>query len=227
MGTIVKSWVVEQKGKGAPDHANTVHSAKERRGLTLDYNQTLKIFGRSLNLGGDAEYPLVPSTPLAIGADTHLTDFETLAAMPITIPAGYSLTLIAMEYTFSQDAQVYGYVDQGVVNVTCLATVQGGLATYVNEVLGFSTAWIDPTAAFPHVFDVKLYNMGANPLFGGIMVDAILEAVGTPPLPTIKGCHCPNCGKVQTESVTATIITCQRCGTVYHVYALGNFRETA
>ena len=226
MSKIVNSYAVDARGIGAPDYSNTVDSARERRGLRLKYNQWLKMYGRSLNLGGDLEYPLVPSTPLAAGANTHLTDFETNTPLPIIIPQGYTLSLIAIGYTFSQDAQVYAYIDFGVVNVTCLATIEGGKSTYENKVLELTTEWFDPSGLVNHRLDIKIYNQGSNPLFGGIILDAILEAVGTPPLPTTKECQCPWCGGRQVESVHATEIKCKSCGKIYVVYDLTRFRET-
>jgi len=226
MASVVKTYTVITKGKGAPDYSDTVSSAKERRGLRLEYGQYLKMFGRSLNLGGDIEYPLVPSTPLAVGANTHLVDFETLASMPYIVPIGYTATIITISYTLSQDAQVYAYVDGGLVNVSCLAAIAGGRAIYENKILGLSTDWFDPAGLASHIIDIKLYNLGAADLFGAIGIDAILKEVGTPPLPSTKECHCPYCGNKQVESEHATRIKCSSCGKEYVVFDLTGFRET-
>lgn len=223
---IDQTFAVLTKGIGAPDYSNTVSSAQERRGLRLKYGQRLKMFGRSLNLG-DAQYPLVPSTPLAAGANTHLTDFETLAPTPYTVPAGYTLALTDIGYSFSQDAQVYAYIDFGVAGVTCLAVVEAGIPFYENRITGLTTAWVDPAGILSHLLDVKVYNMGLGNLFGGIIISAILEEVGTEPLPTTKNCHCPFCSNVQTESVHATKIICKNCGHEYGVFDLSGFRGTA
>jgi len=223
---LVNTWGVIEKGIGAPDYSNTVSSGKERRGILLEYKQRLKIFGRSLNLGGDLEYPLVPSTPLAAGANTHLVDFEDLSPMPFTCPPGYTFTLIAVGYTFSQDAQIYIYIDGGILNVSCLAAVAGGMPVYENAIVGLSTAWLDPTGVLSHDSDVKIYNVGGGNLFGAITVTAILEEIGTEPLPTTKECHCPYCGNKQVESVHATKIKCKNCGREYGVYDLSRVRRT-
>lgn len=215
----------EVLGTGKPDFSKKVSSAKQRSGLRLQANQQLKMYGRSLNLGGDAEYPGVLSTPLAAGADTHLTDFETLAPMPMIVPQGYTLTLVTFAYTLSQDAQIYAYTDLGLV-VTCFAAVEGGLVFYENAVVGLTTKWIDATGAHSHIFDLKLYNTGGANLFGGVVFNGILEAVGTKPLPTTKECHCPYCGNKQIESVHATRIKCTSCGREYGVYDLTNIKET-
>ncbi len=215
----------EVLGTGKPDFSKTVSSALERAGIRLKANQQLRMYGRSLNLGGDAEYPGIPSTPLAAGADTHFTDFETLTPMPVTIPVGYHLTLISIGFTLSQDAQIYAYLDLG-VHVECMAAVAGGLAEYQNRVLGWSTEWIDADASDPHELDMKLYNIGTDPLFGQAVAVCILEAVGTSPLPTTKECTCPYCANKQVESVHATKIKCKNCSREYGVYDLTRIRGT-
>jgi len=219
LGTIAAT------GKGAPDYSNTVSSAHQRAGIYLQYPQRLKMYGRSLNLGGDIEYPFVPSTPLAVGANTHLTDFETLMPLPTIVPVGYTLSMAAIGYTFSQDCQVYSYIDGG-IHLECLAAVEGGIPIYENRVIGLSTSWLDPLALLPHQFDIKLYNVSGAPLFGSVAVTAVLEAVGTEPLPTTKVCRCPYCEHDQTESVHATRITCKNCGRIYIVYDFSSFTRT-
>lgn len=225
MASIVETYTVITKGKGAPDYSDTVSSAHQRAGIYLQYDQTLRMYGRSLNLGGDAEYPWIPSTPLAAGANTHFTDFETLTPMPVIIPAGYHLTLVSIGYTLSQDAQIYAYINLG-VHIECMAATSGGIAEYENRVLGWSTEWIDADASDPHELDMKLYNRGTDPLFGQAVVVCILEAVGTSPLPTTKECTCPNCSNKQVESVHATKIKCKNCGHKYGVYDLTQFRRS-
>ncbi|GAH84609.1 unnamed protein product, partial [marine sediment metagenome] len=42
---VSKTFTVETKGIGKPDYTKEVSSARERRGLRLDYSQTLEIFG--------------------------------------------------------------------------------------------------------------------------------------------------------------------------------------
>lgn len=213
----------EVLGIGKPDFSRTVSSALERAGLRLKANQQLKMYGRSLNLG-DAEYE-VPSTPLAPGANTHFTDFETLTPMPITIPAGFILSLVSVGYTVSQDAYIYAYLDEG-VHIECMGAIEGGTGVYINKVVGWTTAWIPPPGAVSHPFDIKLYNIGTENLFGQVVAVFILEAVGTPAFPTTKECTCPHCGNKQVESVHATRIKCKNCGHEYGVYDLTAFRGT-
>ncbi|MBA7465930.1 hypothetical protein ES707_01102 [subsurface metagenome] len=45
MGRIASTYTVPQKGIGKPDYSKEVSAGRERAGLTLAYNQTLKIFG--------------------------------------------------------------------------------------------------------------------------------------------------------------------------------------
>ncbi len=216
MATIKDTWAVLQKGVGAPDYSGTVSSSIERAGIKIKINETLRIYGRSLNLGADAEYPFVLPSPLAAGANMHLTDFETLALMPVTIPAGYAIEVVDIGHVVSQDMQMYGYMDNW--SVTCVSTISGGQTVYENKLIGLNTLWIDPTAAAAHTFDIKIYNVGTSDLYGGVMVVCVLKAVGTPPLPTTKDCHCPYCGHIQTESIHAVKIICKGCGREYGVY---------
>jgi len=216
MANIIDTYPVLQRGLGAPDYSDTVSSSIDRAGVRIKINETLRVYGRSLNLGGDAEYPFVLPSPLVADANTHLTDFETMAPMPIVVPAGYTLTIIDIGTTASQDMQMYAYIDAWSVN--CLSAMGGGGVFYQNKVLGLSTSWVDVAAAAAHDFDIKIYNVGTSDLYAGIMVVCVLAAVGTPPLPATKDCHCPHCGRVQTESIHVTKIKCKGCGKEYGVY---------
>ncbi|GAI09424.1 unnamed protein product, partial [marine sediment metagenome] len=103
---------------------------------------------------------------------------------------------------------------------------EGGVLFYLEEVLPFSTALLDPTAGSAHTLDIFHTNLGEENLCGGITGLFILEAIGTAPLPTTKTTKCPFCGNKQVESVHATRIKCSNCGKEYLVYDLTGFRET-
>jgi len=220
---VEETFTVKTRGVGAPDYSNTVSSAKERRGIRLGYLQQLKMYGRN-RTPADADYPFIPASPLAPGASVHLCDAETLVDMPIIIPVGYTLSMIAIGHTFDQDARVIAYLDS--LLAYCFAMTAGGMAFYENKIIGVSTALYDPTAANSHTFDIKLFNMGTSNLYGSVSVDCVLEAVGTTPFPTTKECQCPHCGNRQIESVHATTIKCNACGKIYIVYDLTQLRET-
>ncbi|MBA7693290.1 hypothetical protein ES703_101869 [subsurface metagenome] len=181
------------------------------------------MFGRNFNFL-DADYPLVPDTPLASGANTHLTDAETLLPMPYIIPAGYTLTLISASGTGNEDTFMYSYLDNGLY-VIAEATVGGGGVYYFNKIVGLSTTWLGPAALLvPHVIDIKVYNRGGGDLYGGVMLNAILERVGTAPWPTTKECRCPFCGHRQVVPVHTTKIKCGACGKEYGVFDLTQLR---
>ncbi len=222
---MAETFEVPVRGIGKPDYTREVSSGKERAGLSLAYNQSLKIFGRSLNIG-DALYPLVPVTSLAVGASTHLRDLETNLPMPYTVPQGYILTIISGSSTINEDVMVYSYMDNGLIT-TCLTVMSSGQLEYHNEVLGLSTEIIDPIGAFVHTLDFIIYNRGLGDLYGGIQYVTVLEALGTPPLPTIKDCMCPYCENIQTVPVDTSDIICIKCGKLYKVYNLTKFRRSS
>jgi len=141
------------RGIGLPDYASEVGRSIQRAGVSLKYNQRLRIFGRQLTLGGDPEYPLVPNAAVSPGANTHLTDAETLLAMPITIATGYLFSFLTASGTVTQDAQVYSIVDDYWTN--CWLALEGGVSSYLNRIMDISTSWIDPTAASIHTVDVS------------------------------------------------------------------------
>jgi len=221
---VTKSFTVEQTGIGKPDYSREVSSGLERAGLYLKYNQRLKLFGRSFNIG-DVDYPLLPVTPLASGANTHMRDLETNLLLPVTIPAGYTLSMLTIGSTGNQDFMVYSYLDNALVTSVLIAMGSGG-TDYVNKMIGFSTSMIDPTGASAHTLDVKIYNRGGGDLYGGVTIDAILEKVGSPPWPTTKECECPYCGNRQRVPIDTSTITCSKCGKVYVVYNLSKYRSS-
>lgn len=221
---IVESGAYPQEGIGKPDYTKDISRAIQRAGISLEYNQRLRIFGRQLTLGGDPEYPLVPNAPLAPGANTHLTDLETLLPMPITIPAGYLFSFLTASGSLTQDAQVYSIVDDYWAN--CWFAAEGGVSSYLNRVIDITTAWIDPTGAAPHIIDVKLYNVGGGDLYGSVGLICVQEKLGTPEWPTTKVCRCPHCGNEEEFPVTTTRIICSTCGKLYIVCDFSRFRRT-
>ena len=224
MAKVVERGTCAQEGIGKPDYSKDVSSSLERAGLRLKYGQRLKIFGRQLTLGGDPDYPLFPTAPLAAGDNTHLTDAETLDELPITIDAGWILSFLAASAAVTQDAQIYSIIDSYWAN--CWVATEGGIVSYMNKLIDISTAWIDPDADDPHTIDIKLYNMGTGNLFGGVGVICILEPLGTMPLPTTKVCRCPHCGNKEEFPVTTTKIICSACGKLYIVSDFSRFRGT-
>lgn len=167
-------------------------------------------------------YPWVQD-PLASEASAHVIDLETGEALPYLLGAGYTLAIVTRHVGLDQDHRERVFFDGALIMG---GDNSGGLNVYVEEVVPLSTATIDPTASSPHSIDAIFTNLGEANMHGGATTLAILEAVGTPPLPTTKTTRCPFCGNRQVESVHATKITCSGCGKRYTVYDLTNFRET-
>ncbi|GAI91297.1 unnamed protein product [marine sediment metagenome] len=172
---------------------------------------------------GDPEYPLIADYNIAAGDKRHLRDSDTNELLPITLEAGYILSIISIGYTVTQDLMVYLYAD----SIACisLGVTSGGSAVYENKLREFSTTWYDPTAALPHTIDIIAYNKGSDPMYGAVGILCIVEALGTPPWPTTKECFCPYCNHKQTEPISATRITCQGCGKEYMVTNFASLRE--
>lgn len=223
MASVVETYTVVTKGKGAPDYSDTVSSSRQRAGIYLQYPQRLKMYGRN-RTPFDANYPFIAPSPLAPGDSVHLTDVETLVDLPIIIPVGYTMSVVTIGHTVTQDARLMTFLDS--LLAYCFGIAEGGSKHYHNELIGLSTALYDADASDPHTLDIKLFNEGLVDLYGSVSVIAILEAVGTSPLPTTKECQCPYCSNKQTESVHATKITCKNCGKLYIVFDLSNFRGT-
>ncbi|GAI62966.1 unnamed protein product [marine sediment metagenome] len=219
---VTRTFTVEQQGVGKPDYSREVFAGKERAGIALKYNQQFRAFGGNWTTG-DPEYPLILDYNIAVGGKRHLRDSDTNELMPITLEAGYILSITSIGYTVTQDLLVYLYVD----SLACisLGVTGGGSAVYENKLREFSTIWYDPTAALPHVLDIIAYNQGGAALYGAVGILCIVEALGTPPWPTTKECFCPYCNHKQTEPISATRITCKGCGKEYLVTNFASLRE--
>ncbi|MBA7694641.1 hypothetical protein ES703_103254 [subsurface metagenome] len=219
---VTRTFTVEQQGVGKPDYSREVFAGKERAGIALKYNQQFRAFAGNWTTG-DLEYPLIADYNIAAGGKRHLRDSDTNELLPITLEAGYILSIISIGYTVTQDLMVYLYAD----SIACisLGVTSGGSAVYENKLREFSTTWYDPTAALSHTIDIIAYNKGSDPMYGAVGILCIMEALGTPPWPTTKECFCPYCNHKQTEPISATRITCKGCGKEYMVTNFASLRE--
>ena len=219
---MAEVFTVEQRGVGKPDYSREVFAGQERAGIALKYNQQFRAFGGNWTTG-DLEYPLILDYNIAAGGKRHLRDSDTNELLPIILEAGYILSIISIGYTVTQDLLVYLYAD----SIACisLGVTSGGSAVYENKLREFSTTWYDPTAALSHTIDIIAYNKGTDPMYGAVGILCIVEALGTPPWPTTKECFCPYCNHKQTEPISATRITCRRCGKEYMVTNFASLRE--
>ncbi|GAI28747.1 unnamed protein product, partial [marine sediment metagenome] len=97
---------------------------------------------------------------------------------------------------------------------------------YRNRVSPFTSSSFDPTGATSHDIDIQVINQGEGRLEGSFAVSAIVEAVGTKPLPTIKTVKCKHCGHQWDVPNSTTQLICPKCGKLTIVYDLSKFRGT-
>jgi len=134
------------------------------------------------------------------------------------------LTLIAAAGAATEDVIVWAYIDGFLA--LCVGMLPGGTTYFENKLVGISTAGIDPTGALPHTMDIIATNLGLGNLDGSIDYVAILEAVGTPPLPSVKTVKCKWCGHEHEVPNETTVVKCPMCGEVFIVYDISKLRRT-
>ena len=218
---MAEIFTVETRGIGKPDYSKNVSSAIERRGLRLEYHQTLVIVGLVFSAIPSAYAWVQP--PLAPGVTAHLMDNMTGVVLPLTVPQGYTLEMITAGGAFTEDVMLWAYLDGFLV--TNMGIAVSGLPYYENQIVSLSTALRDPDGDFLHPVDVTLTNMGAGALQGGVQLVGILEAVGTPELPPVKTVRCKWCGHQHSVPNETTDIICPKCGKLFIVYTLGKVKK--
>lgn len=217
---VTRTFTATARGAGKPDYTREVSSALERRGVRLGYKQTLKTFGL-VHSNEASPYSWVGAV-LASGATSHFIDNETGLATPFTIPQGYTLSIIEAAHASDKDVELWGYMDGFLA--TGMGIVSGGQTVLENRVIGFTTAMLDPTGATSHTIDVVLTNIGGGDLKGGFVIIAILEEVGTPPMPTTKIVRCKFCEYKETVPLETSQWICPKCGQLNIYYDLSKFR---
>lgn len=177
--------------------------------------QSLVLFGyvaANTRIGGVASPYSWVGGPLAPGSLTHLINCTTGTAMPYTVPAGYTATLILKTWTVSTNVAAWLYLDTYLL--TCMAMGQPGDFAYENKLIPSSTAWTDPTAATAHIIDAVIENLDPyNECTGAFDGTVILETIGTEPLPDTKDVYCKFCGATMRDVPSdATVLACTNCG---------------
>lgn len=222
MPVIEKTWTVEAKGVGYPDYKREVSAGRVRAGLTLKYNEVLKIW--LMAFIDDAAFSPFPYCvePLAPGGTQAYIDAETGLPMPFVIPEGYTAQVTSIICKPSQDISV-GIYFEGFCAGTLLQ-LTGGVSHYDNDVVPLTTAWLDPTGA-SHPLEFRLKNEGGGDLYGGSTIFGVLHAVGTDPLPTTKTVRCKFCAYEWVVPNETNKINCPECGQLNFYYDASKIRE--
>ncbi|MBA7611170.1 hypothetical protein ES703_18389 [subsurface metagenome] len=220
---MAEVFTVEQRGIGKPDYSKEVSAGRERRGLSLEYLQTLKIF----TIVFTTEYLVTPydwvKAPLAPGASASLIDTDTGDSMPFPVPLGYTATIIDFGSGLTEDAIMWTYMSGFLISNA--GVYPGGNTYYENRIQAISTAVLDPTGALSLQVEFRVTNLGTGNLEGQIAVTGYLEAVGTQPLPLVKTVKCKWCGHKHTVPNETTQIICPQCGKLFIVYDLSKVRK--
>ncbi len=232
---VTRTFTVEQRGVGKPDYSKEVSSGRERAGISLKYSQQLAGWGLCwTDIVAHPQVPAVPwvKPPLAPDAQAHLVDLATGVALPYTTPAGYAFAMIQKDWTCNEDIEIWIYAstpseaDGGsLVLIACPGISPSGDNVYVNPVYTYTSLTLDPTSAYSHSWDVVVVNRGTGNMEGGIVLAAMIAAVGTSPFPDTKQCQCPLCHHLQTVKVGTTVIVCDNCGETYYVQDFSRIRE--
>lgn len=222
--TIERTFPVEVGGIGYPDYSREISSGIERAGLYLKYGQNLKAF---IKMFSTIASPFVPHVvpPLGIGATAPYMDAETGLDMPYTVPEGYTLSIIVATTKGTQNRNLQVYED-GQFNAY-VYIAQAGVWDIFNFVVPTGTWLRDPTGASSHTFELRQENLGGAVMEGGGVVYAILEEVGTKPLPVVKTVKCKACGHEQVVPLSTSSVICASCGKLNIYYNLSKFKGTA
>lgn len=221
MAEVVSRFDVPVKGVGKPDYSREVALGQVRAGLTLKYNESLKFYARSCTAVASPASWFKP--PLGIGATEHLVDMETGLEMPSSLPAGYIATIRQKNGFFTEDVRGWIYADG---NLLALSPIfSGGSPLYWTEMIGFSSAFFDPTALTAHAWDFRVTNLGAAVAEGQEVLIVHLEPYGTEPLRgETKTVKCKFCGLEHVVPQETKEATCPNCGMVTLYYTLGKLK---
>ncbi|MBA7468140.1 hypothetical protein ES707_03381 [subsurface metagenome] len=193
-----------------------VWAGKIQAGLSLKYNEALKVFHLLLT---EEITPLTFAKPLlAVGATVRLVDIETGLDTPWTLPAGSTLEVRMEWHSFNEPVRGRVYFD-GFHSATAFAD---SLVTwYEQDIVTFNTAWVDPTGARPHTWDIRVRNDGVGACEGEIIQICITTTVGSP---AVKGpeklVQCKWCKTRFTVKREETIIRCRKCKKTFIIFNL-------
>jgi len=224
---LESTFTVAARGIGKPDYSREISAGQFRPGLTLKYLQTLRPFLVGFSAVASA-FSWIKS-PLAAGATAHYVDGETGLDLPVLTDKGYTLTLLSVGISCNQDIECWlslGYSPFAILRHLGAGHIAGGIPYYQPEVVGFTSAFFDPTGATPFYFDLTVYNAGLAAMEGQLGMYMIYEAVGTSPRPIVKTVKCKWCGATKEVPRETTNIICDECGQLFIVLNTSRFRGT-
>lgn len=198
-------------------------------GNTVNTVTVFALTGGVTNQWNTGDAYVIPSpfawvqTPLAPGVGAHIVDASTGLETPYTVPQGYTLTMTEIVTAFSEDVQADFYLDGFLSQI---GVISSGMPVIQTLLAAISTSFIDPTGSAPHTLDGIYTNIGGVAMTGGIGIFAILEAIGTQPLPTTKTVRCKLCGHEETVPRETTRWICPNCSQLNIYYDLTKFRGT-
>ncbi len=219
---ILERGTIAQEGIGKPDYSREIALGRTRPGLSLKYGQTLSYLGVVLSTIVSPSFPMV-QLPLVAAGTIHLIDGLTGLSTPYTIPLGYTWTVFQIGYGLNQDSRLQAYLDGDYAGQMTLAS--GGAAYIMTEIAAWSSKLFDALGASSHEVDFILENTGGADMEGSVSIWAILEAVGTEPLPSTKTVKCKNCGHEWEVPRETTKINCPECGQLNIYLDLSRIRE--
>lgn len=219
---MAETFPVPIRGIGKPDYSKEIALGRQRPGLSLKYNETLKIFLVAFSMHASTFSWILP--PLAPGATASLIDGETGEVMPYTVLQGYIFTILSMSRSFSEDTMTCLLFDGEMY--ACYGVLAAGSMAYDAQVVDHSTADFDSIGATSHSVDFHIENWGTEDMMGSWTMRGILRAVGTKPLPTTKTVKCKHCGHEHVVPLDTSQVICPKCGRLTAYYNLSRFRGT-
>lgn len=132
---MAEIFTVETRGIGKPDYTREVSSALERRGISLAYHQTLKVFGLVFSAVNTGTHTAAPHATIMTDAAAHFVAVNALIGLTIfNVTDGSSGTITA-----------------NTINTVTVAPLAGGATNQWNTGDAYTIpspyAWVSPALA--------------------------------------------------------------------------------
>ena len=218
---MAETFVVPVKGIGKPDYSKEISSGQVRPGISVGYNQILKMFTRTCNaiFSPFAWF----RGQLAIGETDSLMDADTGLEMPFNVGIGYAIECIDRYLSGDGDLDLSIYFDAWLVIAPIY--VAGGSPIYITQIQPYSSTTLDPTAAAAHIVDCRVTNRAGVAINCSTTVFAVMALLGTPPLPETKPIKCKHCGNIDVVPYKTTNHICTKCGKLTIVYNMRDIKH--